>query len=88
MPDLVGHDRRPSAFVVYLFLTGLSARTRRPDLRLSYREIGVETGLSRAAVQTAVIWLKRRRLIEFEQESMTATPIYRVLTPWRRVKKK
>ena len=28
MPDLVGHDRQPSAFIVYLYLADRAARAR------------------------------------------------------------
>jgi hypothetical protein len=29
MPDLVGHDRRPAAFIVYLYLSRHAAKIRR-----------------------------------------------------------
>lgn len=33
MPDLVGHDRRPAAFLVYLFLLRQAAHPPGPDFR-------------------------------------------------------
>ncbi len=35
MPDLVGHDRRPAAFVVYLFLLRQSTKLRRDTVSVS-----------------------------------------------------
>ena len=35
MPDLVGHDRRPATFVVYLYLLRQAARSRRDTVSVS-----------------------------------------------------
>ena len=83
LPDLVGHDRRPSAFVVYLVLW------RRTDggharAELSLRELAEATGLSKRAVQTAIDALVRRRLVALERETPTSVPSYEVLRPWAR----
>jgi hypothetical protein len=84
MPDLVGHDGQPSAFLVYLFLW-LQARGRRPRaVAASYAHIAIGTGLSRSAVQTAVTMLKRRQLLAVRRGAPTAVPEYAVLRPWRR----
>jgi len=83
MPDLVGHDRSPSSFLVYLTLW-LRTRGRRPPLtRISHRELAEETGLSKSAVQAAIRNLTRRRLITAAHASPTAVPEYRVMRPWR-----
>jgi hypothetical protein len=84
MADLVGHDRRPAAFLVYLLLTVRASGGRRRTLRLSYQEIADRSGLSKSAVQGAVRVLKRRQLVRVTQETPTATPEYEVLRPWSR----
>ena len=83
MPDLVGHDRQPSAFVVYLFLWRQGG-TEAGGVRVSLREIAESTGLSRRAIQDALARLHRRRLIGIHRETMTSVPLYRVHRPWRR----
>jgi hypothetical protein len=84
MRDLVGHDQRPSAFIVYLHLwaSGSGARTR--TSRTSLQRMAEDTGLSKSAVQSAVRQLTRRRLIRADRASRTAVPSYTVLRPWRR----
>ena len=57
--DLVGHDRSPAAFLVYLFLWRRTAGRRRKWERSSHREIAEETGLSKSAVQQALRILHR-----------------------------
>jgi len=84
MRDLVGHDRTPSAFLVYLWLWARTEGGRRRHAA-SLQTIAIETGLSKSSVQNAVRELRdRRRLIEVERPGPTAPPAYRVLTPWRR----
>lgn len=82
MPDLVLHDHRPSAFLVYLQLAYRAGRRGR--LRVSHRDMATMTGLSKSAVQGAIRALSRRRLIRSTQQSATAVPEYVVLRPWRR----
>ncbi|MFN7964069.1 MAG: winged helix-turn-helix transcriptional regulator [Acidobacteriota bacterium] len=84
MPDLVGHDRSPAAFVVYLFLYRQRLRERLTKVRISHRNLAAETGLSKSAVQAAVRRLRARRLILSTRPSATAVPEYEVLQPWRR----
>lgn len=84
MPDLVGHDRRPSAFLVYLHLWREAGGAEGAGARRSLRQIADGTGLSRRAVQSAVARLKRRRLIEIERPGLTSVPLYRVRRPWTR----
>jgi hypothetical protein len=42
------------------------------------------TGLSKSAVQSAIRILTRRKLIRATKPTVTSTPEYRVLKPWRR----
>ena len=84
MRDLVGHDRRPSAYLVYVYLAWLAERGGADALRVSLRELAEGTGLSKRSVQSAIAWLRRRRLVGASRESMTAIPEYRVLRPWAR----
>jgi len=83
MPDLVGHDRRPSALIVFLLLwrrTDGGARAA----GLSLRMIADGTGLSLRAVQLALALLKRRQLIEVKRRAPTAVPRFSLRCPWRR----
>jgi hypothetical protein len=82
MPDLVGHDRQPSAFVVFLFLWERSAAARQRNVPLSLREIAEGTGLSKRAVQMALGVLARRRLVTARRRGPTAVPEYTVHRPW------
>ena len=84
MPDLVGHDRQPSAFVVYLMLWRSSHGQGQATVQVALRDIAEGTGLSKRAVQSAVGWLLKRRLIEMARASITSVPVYTVLRPWRR----
>lgn len=81
MRDLVGHDRRPSAFFVYVAIAGLSASKAQA---MSYSQLSEVTGLSRRAVQDAVAHLARRKLLEINRVGPTETALYRALSPWRR----
>jgi hypothetical protein len=84
MPDLVGHDRQPSAFLVYLYLTHQAARARTRNFAASLQAIAVDTGLSKSAVQRGLRTLMRRRLVKVDKASRTAVPAYTVLRPWLR----
>ena len=84
LPDLAGHDHRPSAFLLYLFLWHAAGGAKKKGVACSYQEIATRTGLAKRTVQLAVQHLTARRLIAVEQASVTATPVYSVLTPWRR----
>ena len=52
LPDLVGHDRRSSSFVVYLFLYRQASQKANWSVRMSHQSIATATGLSQSAVQT------------------------------------
>jgi len=82
LPDLVGHDRRPSALLVYLVI--LAATTTGRPAALSHAELAGRTGLSRRSIQAAVALLRRRELIEVTRGRATETSRYRALAPWRR----
>lgn len=84
MPDLVGHDKKPSAFVVYLYFWSSLTVARSKKVQVSHQTIADNTGLSKSAVQASVRHLLRRRLIRSELASRTATPVYSLLRPWRR----
>ena len=84
MRDLVGHDRRPSAFLVYLYLYRATQPTGDGQIQVSLMDIAQDVGLSKRSVQDALSWLAKRKLIRVSRESITAVPVYRVLTPWRR----
>ena len=82
MADLVGHDRRPSAYILYL---ALAARTgAKEEVGISLQGLATATGLSKTAVQRAVAHLARRGLIAIRTTGPTQAPYYRVLEPWRR----
>jgi hypothetical protein len=83
MPDLVGHDKRPVSFLVYLWLAAEQARRQAP-VQISYQELAESIGVSKSSAQTAVGWLVRRKLIAMSKATVTATPHYKVHTPWRR----
>jgi hypothetical protein len=82
MRDLVGHDRKPAAFLVYLWLAAEQAR-RRAGVCACYEQIAESIGISKSSAQSAVKWLARRKLLAVHKETATAVPDYRVLSPWR-----
>lgn len=82
MRDLVGHDRRPASFLVYLWLTSEQARGK-GAVQVSYQELAESVGLSKSSAQTAVSWLVRRKLLTACKENATAIPSYIVRSPWR-----
>jgi hypothetical protein len=84
MPDLVGHDRQPSAFIVYLYLYRHAAGRATRAATASLQQMASDTGLSKSAVQQAIRTLKRRRLVYARQSSPTSAPEYTVATPWVR----
>ena len=84
LPDLVGHDKRPSSFVLYLWLYAMTKGVGRKSAFFSYQMLTDRTGLSKRAVQRAVEHLTRRQLLKVARKSATAVPEYSVLTPWIR----
>ena len=84
MPDLVGHDRQPSAFLVYLYLWRQTHGAAAATVQVALLDIAEGTGLSKRAVQDALGRLAKRKLLTVARESITAVPVYTVLRPWRR----
>ncbi len=82
MRDLVGHDRKPASFLVYLWLNARQTTDAAP-VQISYQDLADNIGISKSSAQSSVAWLKRRKLITASKSSVTATPAYKVLTPWR-----
>jgi hypothetical protein len=82
--DLVGHDRSPAAFLVYLSLYALTYGAARRSVRISLKQVAERTGLSKSAVQAAMRILLRRQLVRAQHASRTAVPEYFVLRPWAR----
>jgi hypothetical protein len=80
MRDLVGHDKRPVAFLVYLWLAAEQTR-RNGTVQISYQELAESIGVSKSAAQSAVGWLKRRKLLTVGKATVTATPCYKVQRP-------
>ena len=84
MRDLVGHDRQPAAYLVYLYIYGQAARNKWRPVVKSLRDLADATGLSKSAVQTALENLRRRELINTTSDHSTAVPRHRVLRHWRK----
>jgi hypothetical protein len=84
MADLVGHDRQPSAFLVYLFLWRRTHGSGEASAQVSLLDISAATGLSKRAVQEALRLLAKRRLLSIQRAGITAIPIYTVRRPWVR----
>jgi len=81
MRDLVGHDRRVVAFLVYLWFAG--EQRKGLPVEASYRQIAECIGVSKSSAQAGVAWLIKRKLLASTKKTVTATPRYKVLTPWR-----
>ena len=84
MADLVGHDRQPSAFLVYLYLWRHTRGAGTDTAQVSLAELSSGTGVSKRAVQEALRWLSKRRLISIQREGITAIPVYMVKRTWAR----
>jgi transcription initiation factor IIE alpha subunit len=81
MRDLVGHDRSPSAFVVYLAVHAAAAEG---TALFSYQAMADLTGLSKRTCQDAIARLHRRGLVDISRKGGTDAAEYRPLRPWRR----
>ena len=84
MRDLVGHDRMPSAFIVYLWLWRMGRGDGRERVGASLQSLATRTGLSKSAVQKAAAHLARRRLVTATRAHATDAPTYEVHQPWLR----
>jgi hypothetical protein len=83
MRDLVGHDRRPVSFLVYVWLAAEEQR-RGERVQASYAEMAESIGVSKSSAQAGVAWLVERKLVAMKKTTATATPVYQVRRPWRR----
>jgi hypothetical protein len=84
MPDLVGHDRQPSAFLVYLFLWMQTNAGRTRTDALPLRALAEGTGMSKRSVQNALRTLTRRRLGTVVHDGPTSAPTFTIHRPWAR----
>jgi hypothetical protein len=82
MRDLVGHDRKPTSFLLYLWLHAEQTRRDGP-VQASYVDLAESVGVSKSSAQVAAKWLVRRKLVSVSKDNVTATPCYRVQRPWR-----
>lgn len=82
MRDLVGHDRKPVSFLVYLWLAAEHAKTR-ADVQASYQHVAESVGISKSSAQAAIGWLLKRKLLTQNKQTVTSTPCYTVRSPWR-----
>jgi hypothetical protein len=82
--DLVGHDHRPSAFLVYLSLYSQTHGAGRRSVRMSLIHLAEHCGLSKSAVQAGLRILLRRQLIKAHHATRTAVPEYIIQRPWTR----
>lgn len=82
--DLTGHDKKPSAFLVYSFLWSQSLGQGKTSFSISHRELAEATGLSKSAVQASIRHLVKRQLVIKHLKFPTATPEYTPQRPWAR----
>ena len=82
MKELVGREKKPSAFLVYLHLWRRSRGGRIAGVSASLQAVSDGTGLSKSAVQDGIKVLVRRKLIRSIRASRTGVPKYDVRQPW------
>jgi DNA-binding transcriptional ArsR family regulator len=82
MPDLVGHDRHASAFVLYLFLWRRTRGAARPTV-VSHRMMADATGLAKRSVQSALRRLEERGLVDVRRATVTSAPSITLRCDWR-----
>jgi hypothetical protein len=83
MRDLIGHDQKPAAYLVYLHLYGQAARNKWRPISASVRRVADATGLSKSAVHAAMRHLRRRQLLATTADHVTATSRHRLVRHWR-----
>lgn len=86
MRDLAGHDKKPSAFLVLLYLWGLARGAPQARVSVSYQDLADAIGISKSAAQEAIYHLTERRIIKVSLKHGTAIPEYTVNPSWRRPK--
>jgi len=84
LPDLAGHDRSPTTFLVYVVLWAALYRSEQRSVAISLQELADLAGLSKSAVQGAIRLLNRRGLIKVSKSSATAVPQYELVRHWVR----
>ena len=84
LADVVGHDRAPSSYVVYLYLWNRTFGSGEKSVKASHQTIAADTGFSKSGIQAALRHLHRRKLVRSVRETQTSTPEHFVLRPWRR----
>ena len=84
MKELVGREKKPSAFLVYLHLWHRSRGGRIAGVAASLQSLASGTGLSKSAVQDGIKVLVRQRLLRSHRSSRTGVPRYDVRRPWGR----
>ena len=68
MRDLVGHDRKPVSFLVYLWLAAERAKTHRRS-GVSSQLVAESVGISKSSAQSAIRWLLQRKLLAVKKET-------------------
>jgi transcription initiation factor IIE alpha subunit len=84
MPDLVGHDRRPSAFLLYLLMWRQTHGAGTASLDIALEDLAELSGLSKRTVQDSLRWLAHRRLVTVRRGGPTDVGTFTVLEPWKR----
>jgi len=82
MRDLVAHDHRPSAFLLYLALLEMIDAGR--SAAFSHAQLAEQTGLSKRAVQDALRHLEKRQLVSIRRRGRTEPALVQALSPWRK----
>ena len=82
LPDLVGHDRSPAAFLIYIVLWTQLFRSEERSTAVSLQKLSELSGLSKSAVQQAVRVLRHRGLIKVRKISETSVPEYELVRHW------
>ena len=84
MRDLTGHDKRPSAFLVFLYLWSLAGGSAQAQVSVSYQDLADAIGISKSAAQSAIYHLTERRFIKVSLKHGTSIPEYTVNPSWQR----
>jgi len=84
MRDLTGHDKKPSAFLVFLYLWSLARGSSQTRISISYQDLSDAIGISKSTAQSAIYHLTERRFIKVSLKHGTSIPEYTVQQTWRR----
>ena len=82
MVDLVRHDRRPAAYILYLALVRLGGASG--EVGISLQGLATASGLSKTAVQSRRRTWRGADWWRSQRAGPTDAPGYTVLQPWRR----